>query len=109
MDRKKMQEETGVHDEVTWTPEQIEKLALRTYGKRLQMVVAVEEMSELQKVLCKYLRGEDGPKEINHAAEEIADVQIMLEQMLLALDCAEEVAVWREKKLKRLLKRMFKE
>lgn len=52
--------------------------ALDTYGSALQIVVMMEEMSELQKELCKYLRGKYSPSSI---AEEIADVEIMLEQM----------------------------
>ena len=52
--------------------------ALDTYGSTLQIVVMMEEMSELQKELCKYLRGKYSPANI---AEEIADVEIMLEQM----------------------------
>lgn len=45
--------------------------ALDTYGSALQIVVMMEEMSELQKELCKYLRGKYSPANI---AEEIADV-----------------------------------
>lgn len=52
--------------------------ALDTYGSTLQIVVMMEEMSELQKELCKYLRGRGS---FEHIAEEIADVEIMLEQM----------------------------
>lgn len=49
------------------------------YGDK-QVVVAIEELSELQKELCKYLRGKlDGC----NLVEEIADVQIMLEQMII--------------------------
>ena len=49
------------------------------YGDK-QVVVAIEELSELQKELCKYLRGKlDGC----NLVEEIADVQIMLEQMIM--------------------------
>ena len=55
-----------------------EKL-LKEYGDK-QVVVAIEELSELQKELCKYLRGKlDGC----NLVEEIADVQIMLEQMII--------------------------
>ena len=43
--------------------------ALDTYGSALQIVVMMEEMSELQKELCKYLRGKYSPASI---AEEIA-------------------------------------
>ena len=46
--------------------------ALGTYGSVLQIVVTMEEMSELQKELCKNLRGRGS---IEHIAEEIADVR----------------------------------
>lgn len=45
--------------------------ALGTYGSVLQIVVTMEEMSELQKELCKDLRGRGS---FEHIAEEIADV-----------------------------------
>lgn len=54
--------------------------ALDTYGSLPQIVMVFEEMSELQKELCKYLRGKYSPANI---AEEIADVEIMLEQLSL--------------------------
>lgn len=44
-----------------------------------QIVVAIEEMSELSKELCKTLRGKNDNKE--QIEEELADVVIMLEQM----------------------------
>lgn len=47
-------------------------------GERTQMVVALEELSECQKEICKFLRG-DG--DAGHLAEEIADATIVLEQM----------------------------
>ena len=50
--------------------------ALSAYGSEIQRVVAIEELSELQKELCKSLRGQTDRQ---HIAEEIADVQIMLE------------------------------
>lgn len=52
--------------------------AIEEYGKLNQLVVAVEELSELQKEICKFIRG-DGSRE--HIAEEIADVSIMLAQL----------------------------
>lgn len=54
--------------------------ALDTYGSWAQVMMVFEEMSELQKELCKYLRGRGS---FEHIAEEIADVEIMLEQMKL--------------------------
>lgn len=52
--------------------------AVRTYGKQSQLVMAMEEMSELTKELSKNLRGANNSKAL---AEEIADVEIMLEQL----------------------------
>lgn len=79
--------------------------AVSFYGSEIQRVVAIEELSELQKELCKSLRtGADRP----HIAEEIADVQIMLEQMMLLHDCRDDVDEWRRRKLERLEQRLPK-
>lgn len=47
-------------------------------GERTQMIVALEELSECQKEICKLLRGKG---DAGHLAEEIADATICLEQM----------------------------
>lgn len=47
------------------------------YGDK-QVIVAIEELSELQKELCKYLRGKGN---IENITEELADVWIMISQM----------------------------
>lgn len=52
--------------------------ALATFGVETQLVVALEELSELQKEICKALRGFTHPAEL---AEELADATIMLEQL----------------------------
>ena len=36
--------------------------ALDTYGSSIQIAMVFEEMSELQKELCKYLRGKCSPR-----------------------------------------------
>ena len=77
--------------------------ALDTYGSTLQIVVMMEEMSELQKELCKYLRGKYSPENI---AEEIADVEIMLEQMKMLFCCADDVHDVRRRKVERLKERL---
>lgn len=77
--------------------------ALDTYGSALQIVVTIEEMSELQKELCKYLRGKYSPASI---AEEIADVEIMLEQMKMLFCCADDVRSIRRRKVERLKERI---
>ena len=50
------------------------------YGIK-QLYVAIEELSELQKELCKAMRAEKFNNE-NEIIEEIADVSIMLEQLI---------------------------
>jgi hypothetical protein len=69
----------------------------------LQYVMLFEEMAELQKAVTKYLR--NGSCIVaNHEAdiaEEIADVQIMLDQMKQRFG-KEECEEWRQVKLKRL-------
>lgn len=82
----------------------IEQTAIDKYGKTLQMVVAIEELSELIKELTKNIRGNN-----NHDAivEEIADVYIMLEQVMLMHDIRlSEVTNIMLSKLERLRKRM---
>lgn len=73
--------------------------ALDTYGSALQIVVMMEEMSELQKELCKYLRGKYSPANI-------ADVEIMLEQMKMLFCCADDVRDVRRRKVERLKERL---
>ena len=61
----------------------IYELALKKFGLEKQMIKCIEELSELQKELCKHSLGQGS---IDHITEEIADVEIMLEQMKIGLD-----------------------
>lgn len=54
------------------------KRAVDCFGETSQLIVAVEECSELQKEITKYIRGKRCPENI---AEEIADVLIMIGQI----------------------------
>lgn len=80
--------------------------ALAHYGGEMQTTVCIEELSELTKELCKHNRGRDNTAAI---AEEIADVEIMLEQMKLLHNCAGLVRDWRERKKARLALRVMQE
>lgn len=65
--------------------------AITLYGERAQAGVAVEEMAELIKAICKYYnRSTENNKEKHkdEIAEEIADVEITLEQLkvIFAMD-----------------------
>lgn len=58
--------------------------AVETYGINSQIRMAIEEMAELIKALCKFERVDLGPesdKAVGNVIEEIADVQIMLDQL----------------------------
>lgn len=81
--------------------------AIEVYGAELQKQVAIEEMSELIKEICKGFRGKDNRDNI---LEEIADVKIMLSQLLIMYD----IKVWELNdkmisKLDRLEKRLANE
>lgn len=52
--------------------------ALNKWGVDLQTMMAVEEMSELTKEICKIKRGK---MDLDALADEIADVTIMMEQL----------------------------
>lgn len=73
--------------------------ALVSYGRESQMVVALEELSECQKEICKFLRGSGNA---DHLAEEIADATICLEQMRLFFTLNDMVCQKMDEKVKRL-------
>lgn len=83
--------------------DEICRAALEAFGAEAQMVMAIEEMSELTKELCKHRRGRDNVEAI---AGEIADVEIMLQQMVMLFDCAGQVEIFRRYKLERLAERI---
>ena len=58
-------------------------------GAGAEVDVAIEEMSELTKELIKHRRGQ---RNIHAIAEEIADVEIMLEQLKMIFQCSGLVA-----------------
>ena len=85
--------------------EQIYQEAWTKYGPKMQMTVAIEEMSELQKEICKMLR--NNSMEANAPlAEEIADVYIMLEQLIFFFTLDKWVSVYMNAKIDRLRRRM---
>jgi NTP pyrophosphatase (non-canonical NTP hydrolase) len=81
------------------------KAALKRYGSFAQIVMVFEEMSELQKELSKWLRGQNNVSQI---AEEIADVEIMLSQMKMLFRCETLVNEYRHRKVERLADRLEK-
>ena len=77
--------------------------ALKTFGAEIQLVVALEELSEVQKEICKALRGEIHPAAL---AEEVADATIMLEQVRLIFSVNPWVCEQMDAKVERLRQRI---
>ena len=76
--------------------------AIKVFGEKEQEEVAIEECSELIQAICHKHRGRE-----HNLAEEIADVEIMLEQLKIINQCANEVAWFRNVKVLRLYDRTF--
>lgn len=68
-----------------------------------QLTAAVEEMSELQKEICKWQQNRG---DFDALASEIADVLNVLDSLILLLDCSESVRKWRTYKIKRTKNRL---
>ena len=81
------------------------KEAIETYGAEAQLNMAIEELSELIKEVCKHKRYAN-----NRAAimEEMADCYIMLEQMKMIFGLSEEdIEKQMTKKINRLSMRLM--
>lgn len=78
--------------------------AVETYGKDMQLTVAIEELSELVKEICKHKRGADNRDKI---IEEMADCEIMFQQILIIFDISVDRVIDKAKeKLARLEARL---
>ena len=76
------------------------------YGMENQLPIVIEEMSELTKEICKYIRGNDN---LNDIVEEIADVQIMVEQLISLFGIESKVNEMIDYKMLRQMQRMEQE
>lgn len=90
------------------------KLIADHYGLYQQRLKLIEEMGELQTVLMKFMLSPVGnQKEVEklfhiskNIIEEIADVEIMLEQLKYLLKCEEDVCMVKNHKINRQLGRI---
>ena len=86
------------------------KAAVAKYGQSAQVDMAIEEMSELTKALCKERRTQliqgKHAEAVSNIVEEIADVAIMLWQLMLMFDCDGEVQRQVDFKTTRLAQRL---
>lgn len=78
------------------------KKAIDKWGLDLQLILLIEEMSELAKEICKIKRGKKPDSDL---IEEIVDVEIMLEQIKLLFNPCEFNNIKNEK-LERLENRI---
>ena len=99
------------------------KQAINTYGEFNQMNMAIEEMSELTKAICKLRRASDELRNANfmfeklkiiaverkNIVEEMADCLIMLEQLKMIFNCEDEVNEQIDFKINRLKERLNNE
>lgn len=97
------------------TPKEIMQKAINTYGLQNQMIKTVEELSELSQAICKAVVRLNQPngatltddlKSVDNIFEEMADVEIMLEQLKIMFQCKIEVGHWKNRKILRLKSRL---
>ena len=80
--------------------------AASLWGSGNQVDMMIEEASELTKALLKFRR-EPSPEKMLDVVQEIADVEIMLEQMKLMFDRIDNnIEIFKKAKLERLQKRI---
>lgn len=85
--------------------------AINTYGVENQIIKTVEELSELSQALCKFLSKpytESDRTILDNIYEEIADVEIMLEQCkMIFYESEDKINDYKKEKIKRLERRLM--
>lgn len=79
--------------------------AVKKWGVVPQLEISVEEMAELMAEIMHLIRNRIKPDD-EHLAEEIADVEICIEQLKDILNNWVSVEKWKDIKLERLEKRL---
>jgi len=93
--------------------QEVYKKAIETWGSAAQIEMMIEECSELTQAIQKlkrsyYSNDDERIAEANtHVCEELADVNIMLEQMMFVFDSA-KISNFKEAKIERLKGRIEK-
>lgn len=85
------------------------KLITEYYSESSRADLAIEEMAELQKALLKYRRADRSELmtlRMKDVIEEIADVKIMLDQLIELYGCSDDVEEMIGYKIDRQLKRI---
>lgn len=83
------------------------KELIEFYGKEAQARQAMEECAELIQAINKRLRYPDNDKALDGLYEEMADVEIMMDQLRIMFDLDEKkLDEWVKKKTKRVFDRL---
>lgn len=69
------------------------------FGLEPQMRQLIEEMAELTQVICKHFRGYDVEQNL---IEEMADVKLVLDQIIYLMSCTDAVQEVMKEKIKRI-------
>ena len=88
------------------------KFILGYYGTEQQLIQTAEESAELAQAALKVNRAsrpEDKAAALQHLKEEMADVVVMLDQLMYAYDCENDVRNIATAKLDRQIERITKE
>jgi hypothetical protein len=88
---------------ITESDKELYEEAITLWGEDDQLDMAIEEMAELIEAICHYRRNRKEPEDV---ANEIADVEIMMEQMRILIDSDALVNEIKQKKLIRLRERV---
>ena len=76
------------------------------FGENNQVLKCVEELNELAQVLCKLNSADTGGVTYKKIVEEIADVEIMIQQVKIILDISDDdIAATKNYKIMRTAKR----
>ena len=93
------------------TAKETMQLAIDSYGRVNHVIKTVEELSELSQALCKILTSkftDDNSEIFENIFEEMADVEIMLEQCKMIFYKSEDkINDYKKKKIKRLERRLM--
>lgn len=82
---------------------QVFERALALFGVDHQRVKLLEEMNELGAELCRL---QDGRSNLDRVASEMADVEILIDQLKMIWQCGGLVQQWRLEKTRRLDERV---
>lgn len=90
------------------TDQIILKEAIKSWGIKAQTEMLIEECAELIQAISKYNRANDSDiqKRFENIAEEIADVEILLDQMRIIFKNDKLIEEYREMKIDRLYTRL---